>query len=67
MEKRFVAYALVVVGISALLALALSFQVPACESDDGSGAIVCLWDASKQGNQRGNSFLMIAGMPIYLN
>jgi hypothetical protein len=32
--------------------------LPACASDDGTGPVPCVWDAHKQGNGYGRSFVM---------
>lgn len=33
--------------------------MPACDSDDGSGALPCRWDARTRGNGAGTSFTML--------
>jgi hypothetical protein len=33
--------------------------IPACDSDDGSGPVICKWEAQTMGNGEGTSFVSI--------
>lgn len=48
-----------IVGLPAVLADAPGPVLPACPSDDGGTAVVCYWDATRQGNGKGESFIAL--------
>jgi|GEM_PF-2506288 len=51
------------VGIFALvLTLGVRVDLPPCSTDDGSDGIDCRWDADRQGDGRGSSFVVIDGV-----
>lgn len=38
--------------------------LPLCEHEDGSGQGTCMWDATRQGNGRGLSYIMRDGRVV---
>ncbi|MCL1869765.1 MAG: hypothetical protein FWF90_05055 [Promicromonosporaceae bacterium] len=49
-----------IAALAAALAVVLAVVfAPACTSDDGSGASVCVWRAEQQGNYAGHAFVSV--------
>lgn len=38
--------------------------LPLCEHEDGSGQSTCMWDATRQGNKRGLSYIIRNGRVV---
>lgn len=50
------------VAVLTLIAFVIMLLIPACKTEDSSN---CGWDAAKQGNGQGRSFIDIGGVTIY--
>lgn len=55
MKRAFITAAVTTAAVGAVLVA----HVPACASDDGSGAAVCYWAADTRGDGRGVSFIKV--------
>lgn len=53
-----VAFIAIVMAVT-MSAVSIYRAIPACLSDDGSGPVVCKWDAQAMGNGQGSSFINI--------
>ena len=57
--------------LTAIVAAIMMFVVPRfaeplplCEHEDGSGQQACMWDATRQGNKRGLSYIIRDGRVV---
>jgi len=42
----------------------IAHPLPLCEHEDGSGQSTCMWDATRQGNGRGLSYIIRDGRVV---
>lgn len=60
---RFTYWAVLLLGLLLLVALAATLYLPACPTEDSSW---CYWDASTQGNTLGRSFMQLGQFTFYM-
>ena len=53
--------AVIVVALMMFVVPRFAHPLPLCEHEDGSGQTACMWDATRQGNGRGLSYIIRNG------
>lgn len=53
--------AVIVVALMVFVVPRVAEPLPLCEHEDGSGQDVCMWDATRQGNGHGLSYIIRDG------
>ena len=56
--------AIIVVALMVFVVPRFAEPLPLCENEDGSGQQACLWDATRQGNKRGLSYIIRNGRVV---